>query len=184
MHLIIGLGNPGKEYADTRHNAGFLCLEYIREAWGFSPFQENTSFQAECSDGRIENEKILLARPLTFMNISGGATQRLAHFYKIDPKNIAVIHDDLDISLGDVRESFGSRSAGHNGVGDIIETLGTKDFLRFRIGIKTPENETEKTPPRDTAAFVLEPFPKDERVLVEKTFPHIAERLQMWIQKN
>lgn len=184
MKLIVGLGNPGKKYEATRHNIGFLALEYLRVAWDFPAFRAKASFQAECSEGTVDDEKIILARPRTFMNRSGEAVRNILHFYKIEPRDIVVIHDDLDILRGDVRESFGSRSGGHNGVGDIIETLGTKDFLRFRVGIKnTLQNETENQP-IDTAVFVLEPFSKDERALIEKTFPEIVSRLRSWIREK
>jgi len=183
MRIIIGLGNPGKKYENTRHNAGFSCLEFIRKAWEFPPFRDDDSFQSECSEGRIGDEKILLARPIAFMNRSGEVTRNLVNFYKVELKHLAVIHDDLDIPLGDVRESFGSRSAGHLGVEDIIERLGAKDFFRFRIGIKRRETESEGAPLRDAADFVLEPFSADERALVEKTFPTIVARLRSWKEK-
>lgn len=182
MHLIIGLGNPGKKYLDTRHNIGFSYLEYIRQEWNFPPFRDNASFRAECSEGRIDTEKILLARPRTFMNRSGDAVQKISRFYKIESNHIAVIHDDLDIPLGEVRESFDSRSAGHNGVEDIIGALNTKEFFRFRIGIKNPKERTIENSQKDTAAFVLEPFSADEYAAIEKIFPNITERLQTWIE--
>lgn len=181
MYLIIGLGNPGKKYIGTRHNAGFACLDFIRNHWEFPSFRENSSFRAECSEGRIATEKILLARPSTFMNRSGDAVRNISQFYKIGSRHIAVIHDDLDIPLGEVRESFGSRSAGHNGVEDIIGALGTKDFLRFRIGIKHASEDAEKIPQKDNATFVLEPFSNHEHALIEATFPKIATALYKWL---
>ncbi len=184
MFLLIGLGNPGKEYANTRHNIGFSCLEYIRTQWKFPAFRENSSFRAECSEEKIGTEKVILARPKTFMNRSGDAAQKIAHFYKIEPRNIIVIHDDLDIPLGKVRESFGSRSAGHNGVEDIIGALGTKDFFRFRIGIKGVAENEEKNQEKDTSAFVLESFPVDELEKAQQTFPIITEKLRTFIENT
>ena len=181
MHLIIGLGNPGKNYVGTRHNIGFSCLDFIRDHWEFPSFRDNSSFRAECSEGSINTEKTLLARPSTFMNRSGDAVRNLSQFYEIAPRHIAVIHDDLDIPLGEVRESFGSRSAGHNGVEDIIGALGTKDFLRFRIGIKNTSEDAKTIPQKDSATFVLEPFSHHERALVEATFPKIATALHTWL---
>lgn len=182
MRLIIGLGNPGKKYIGTRHNIGFSCLEYIRQQWNFPPFRDNASYRAECSEGRLGTERILLARPRTFMNRSGDAVQKISQFYKLEPNHIAVIHDDLDISLGDVRESFGSRSAGHNGVEDIIGTLNTKEFFRFRIGIKTPDGRNDENSRKDTATFVLEPFSADEYAAIKEIFPNIAEKLRIWTE--
>lgn len=182
MHLIIGLGNPGKKYLDTRHNIGFSCLEYIRQEWAFPLFQDNASFRAECSEGKIHTEKVLLARPRTFMNRSGDALQKISQFYKIESNHIAVIHDDLDIPLGEVRESFDSRSAGHNGVEDIIGALNTKEFLRFRIGIKNPDERTIGNFQKDTSTFVLESFSANEYATIEKLFPNISKRLQTWIE--
>lgn len=185
MFLIIGLGNPGKKYEATRHNAGFLALEYLRDAWEFPLFRKNDSFQSDSSEGRIGSEKVFLARPLTFMNHSGEATQKIANFFKIEPKNIVVIHDDLDIPAGTIRESFDSRSAGHHGVEDIIEKLGTKEFSRLRIGIKTQTNESPAPiPEKDAATFVLEPFSENERTLIEKTFPDISTRLRARIENS
>jgi PTH1 family peptidyl-tRNA hydrolase len=177
MKLIVGLGNPGKKYEGTRHNAGFLALEYLRNEWGFPTFRENNSFQAECSEGRIGNEKIILTRPLTFMNDSGNAVQTLMHFYKIETNDLTVVHDDIDISLGSIRESFDSRSAGHNGVEDIIAKIGAKDFLRFRIGIRTARVASGDTS-FDTAQFVLDAFPPEERALIGSLFPTLETRLR------
>lgn len=182
MKLIVGLGNPGKKYEGTRHNAGFLALEYLRNNWSFPVFQEKSSFRSECSEGRIGNETVIVARPLTFMNDSGSAVQALMQFYKIKTNDLAVVHDDIDISLGNIRESFDSRSAGHNGVEDIIAKIGAKDFLRFRIGIRTAR-VTNGDPLFDTARFVLDAFPPEERALIESLFPALAVRLREWIER-
>ena len=181
MHLIIGLGNPGKKYIGTRHNIGFSCLDFVRKQWEFPSFRENSSFRVECSEGRVSTEKVLLVRPSTFMNRSGDAVRNISQFYKIKPQHIAIIHDDLDIPLGEARESFGSRSAGHNGVEDIIGALRTKDFLRFRVGIKSTPRDNEKSPPKNPAEFVLEAPSNDDRAAIEATFPKIATRLREWL---
>lgn len=184
MLLIIGLGNPGEKYRDTRHNIGFSCVEYVRKHWDFPAFRDSASFRSEYSEGRIGGEKIVLTKPKTFMNRSGDAARSISQFYKIDPIDTVVIHDDLDILLGEVRESFGSRSAGHNGVEDIIGALRTKDFLRFRIGIKQPVSNDTMTPHKDTATFVLQPFSADELEKVQQTFPIVAERLRSIIENK
>lgn len=184
MHLIIGLGNPGKEYRNTRHNAGFLAVEYLRKVWGFSEFQAHASFFAEYSKGRVGNTTVILARPETYMNLSGKSVYALANFFKIPPENIAIIHDDLDITLGEVRMSFDSRSAGHRGVESIINALGTKKFFRFRIGIGHRDNPAETDISKNTERFVLNSFSSDEQSAIESTFPDLAKNLTLWMHKH
>ncbi len=135
MKLILGLGNPGPQYQNTRHNFGFLALDQFRSEVGFSDWQENAKFKAVLSEGEINGEKLILAKPQTFMNLSGQAVSALANFYKIETTDIWVIHDDIDLPLGSLRIASGSGAAGHNGIRSIIECLGTKDFARFRLGI-------------------------------------------------
>jgi len=135
MKLIIGLGNPGKEYEKTRHNAGFLAVDKIIENFQFSIFNFQLKFNAEISQGIINNEKVISVKPQTFMNGSGQAVKAIADYYKIKPEDIIVIHDDLDIPLGKYKISKGKSSAGHKGVQSIIDLLGTKNFTRIRIGI-------------------------------------------------
>lgn len=184
MHLIIGLGNPGKKYIDTRHNAGFLFLEHLRNAWEFPPFQKKPAFFSEYSEAKKDNEHIILVQPCTFMNDSGAAVQAISHFYKVETRNITVVHDDIDIPLGEIRESFGSRSAGHNGVEDIIRKLGTKDFFRVRIGIKSDSEGSMVRQPINAATFVLEPFTPTERTLLESLFPKIVAKLLSWVHQE
>ena len=138
MKLIVGLGNPGKEYEHTRHNAGFLALDSVREALGFELFKEDKKMSAERSEGKVGTEKVLLVKPNTFMNDSGTAIQALLNFYKLSPKDILLIHDELDIAPGSYKLATSSRPAGHNGVQDIFEKLGTQDIVRIRLGIGRP----------------------------------------------
>lgn len=177
MKLIIGLGNPGNNYTNTRHNAGFMALDAIQTNFSaqggstgggqFSAWNFNAKFNAEISEGIINGEKIILAKPQTFMNESGKAVKAIIDYYKIGIENITVIHDDLDIPLGEYKMARDRSSAGHKGVQSIIDSLGTKDFTRIRIGIGI---EDKKIP---TEAFVLENFSKEEReiinVMIEKT---------------
>jgi PTH1 family peptidyl-tRNA hydrolase len=172
MKLIVGLGNPGKEYEKTRHNAGFLFLDFLRESCGFEPFQPNTKWKGSVSAGMHDGEKTILLKPETFMNRSGESVRSVMDFFKIPVDNIIVIHDDLDIASGTFRIAKGSGAAGHNGVSDLIEKLGTKDFTRIRIGIgRPPENI-----PAD--AFVLSPFASEELGVLEGLFPNIEVALQ------
>ena len=169
MKLIIGLGNPGKEYKKTRHNAGFLTIDKI-----ISNIQypiSSSKFNADISQGIIDDEKIILAKPQTFMNNSGQAVRAVLDYYKIDPKDIIVIHDDLDIPLGEYKISKNKNSGGHKGVQSIIDHLGTKDFTRFRIGIMI---ENKKTP---TEKFVLERFSKEEMEVVNGVIEEITKNI-------
>ncbi len=172
MKLIIGLGNPGKEYEKTRHNAGFLALDKIAGNFQFPISNFNSKFNAEISQGIINNEKIILAKPMTFMNNSGQAVQAISDYYKIDLENIIVIHDDLDIPLGEFKISKNKNSGGHKGVQSIIDCLGTKDFTRIRIGIDSERNK--KIP---TEKFVLEKFDGEEMGEIEKVMNEIVKLL-------
>jgi len=129
--LIIGLGNPGKEYENTRHNTGFLFVDALAEKLNAPEFVYDKKLKAE-----ISKSKILIARPQIFINKSGDAVLALSKFFKIKPENILVIHDDIDILWGNYKFSFGRSSAGHKGVESIIKALKTKNFWRLRIGIQ------------------------------------------------
>jgi len=172
MKLIIGLGNPGEEYKKTRHNAGFLALDKLATTnIQYSIFNIQSKFNAEISERIINNEKVILAKPQTFMNNSGHAVKAIVDYYKIDLENIIVIHDDLDIPLGEYKISKNKNSGGHKGVQSIIDYLGTKDFTRIRIGIMT---ENKKTP---TEKFVLERFGEDEMEIVEGVIEEIVKNI-------
>ncbi|MBP5994003.1 MAG: aminoacyl-tRNA hydrolase [Candidatus Moranbacteria bacterium] len=173
MRLIIGLGNPGKQYASTRHNAGFLALDFLREHFDFESFHRETRFHAELSIGTIGQEKYLLIKPTTFMNRSGSTVRALLDFYKLSAQDIIVLHDDLDIAPGTHKTTLSSRAAGHNGVQDIIDMLGTQDFFRIRLGIGRPtETEGVCRPAHD---YVLDPFSPDELALLQKIFPTLPK---------
>lgn len=135
MKLIVGLGNPGKKYESTWHNVGFLALDELAKD-GFDNFKEEKKFKALVSSGMIGSEKVLLVKPQTFMNNSGESVQAIAHFYKVSPEDVIVVHDEFDIELGKIRISHDSSAAGHNGIKSIISHLGTQEFTRVRIGIK------------------------------------------------
>jgi PTH1 family peptidyl-tRNA hydrolase len=136
--LIVGLGNPGPEYALTRHNIGFLALDRLREEFGAAEFRPEAKFSAELSSAVLGGDKIILAKPTTFMNESGRAVRAILDYYKLDTKSLVVIHDDLDIAPGTLRATDSSRAAGHNGVQDVIDALDTQDFFRIRLGIGRP----------------------------------------------
>lgn len=164
MKLIIGLGNPGEQYKNTRHNTGFEFADKLREVWDFPEFAMNTKFNAEIS----KKDEIILAKPQTFMNLSGEAVQKMLEFYKLTPDDIIVLHDDLDIDLGNYKVATDSSSAGHNGVQNIIDKIGTQKFRRIRIGIKNSGSENIPA-----ESYVLQKFTEEEKEKVDKLFEEI-----------
>jgi PTH1 family peptidyl-tRNA hydrolase len=165
MKLIIGLGNPGEKFQNTRHNVGFLMVDKIKEKYAFPDLEFNKKFNAEISKGTISNSEVLLVKPQTFMNLSGESVRAVLDFYKTSPDDIIVIHDDLDIPLGKYKIATESSSAGHNGVQDIIDKLGTKKFQRIRIGIKLA-SDSEDNFKIDAADFVLQKFSDEELEII------------------
>lgn len=179
MKLIIGLGNPGNNHTTTRHNAGFLCLDFLQKAWGCDTFQVDHKMSALVSKGQIGKHQILLVKPTTFMNASGTAVSQLIHFYKLSPEDIVVIHDDLDIAPGTYKTTTSSRAAGHNGVSDIIEKIGTQDYCRIRLGIGRPA--TLPSACRSAHDFVLEKFTPEELSALAALFPAVKDELLKWL---
>ncbi len=177
MKLIVGLGNPGEKYKNTRHNTGFMALDAVTSNFQFSiSFQ--SVFNAQISNGILENKKIILAKPQTFMNESGKAVKAITDYYKIPTQNITVIHDDLDIPLGEYKIVRGRGSAGHKGAQSIIDALGTKDFTRMRIGIGV---ENKKIPAED---FVLENFTKEEKKIIDEVIEKVCTEIKVWIKNK
>jgi PTH1 family peptidyl-tRNA hydrolase len=174
MKLIIGLGNPGKAYEKTRHNIGFIFLDKLQVAWNFSDFILNKKLEAKISNGILNKKKFILAKPQTFMNLSGTATQKILAFYKLKPADLLIIHDDKDIFCGKYKLATDSSSAGHNGVQHIIDVLGTKQFKRLRIGIK---NNTAIFSHGETSDFVLGKFKKEELEEIKKNEKEILEKI-------
>lgn len=139
MKIIVGLGNPGQQYENTRHNVGFAMIDKLQDYFNFPQFGFNKKFNAEISEGiykpQTKNQKLLLMKPQTFMNLSGVCVRAILDFYKLTPEDIIVVQDDIDLEIGTLRVATDSRSAGHNGVQNIIDLLGTQKFTRLRIGI-------------------------------------------------
>lgn len=175
MKLIIGLGNPGEKYTHTRHNAGFSFLDYLREELAFEEFHEETRFVAALSAGITGEEKVLLGKPLTFMNDSGRAVAQLVQFYKLNLEDILVVHDELDVELGKYKMATDSRSAGHNGVQNIIDMLGTQEFARLRIGIGRPVPE-ESGACISAHDYVLQKFSDEEEKTLRDLFQEMKTR--------
>lgn len=150
MKLVVGLGNPGREYENTRHNIGFIILDNI-----LGNVKWSTKFNGEYYEDNINGEKIIFVKPLSYMNLSGGVVSSFANFYKINNKDIIVIQDDLDLPVGKLRLKIRSSAGGHNGIKDIIASLGTDDFLRIKIGIAKNNNI-------DTKDYVLGKLGKED----------------------
>jgi len=163
MILIVGLGNPGKKYQKTRHNLGFLILDKIKKTFKFSPWRLDQKSNSLLSFGKIEKRKIILAKPQTFVNLSGKAVKKLVFSYQILPENLWVIQDDLDLNWGKIKVSRGRGAAGHKGIESIINHLKTKDFFRIRIGIQPQAGR-----PKDLKRFVLQNLTKAEEKLLKK----------------
>lgn len=168
MKLIVGLGNPGREYAHTRHNLGYMVLDHIAKQKGLQ-FDSCSKFFADTAEFKAGDEKVILVKPTTFVNNSGKAVQALAQFYKLDTSDVWVISDDLDLDFGKVRVRQGGSSGGHNGLRDIIEKLG-EDFVRFRVGIKTPQLSQ-----LDSKDFVLQRFSQSEKTRLPKILEQADE---------
>ncbi len=156
MALIVGLGNPGKRYENTRHNAGFMVVDALAEELGWK-WSKKLFINALVAEGNVDGKKVILAKPQAYMNRSGEATQKLAKKYKVEHADVVVVYDDVDIELGDTRWRDNGSAGGHNGMKSIIKHLGTQDFPRLRVGIGKPP---EHVPLED---YVLGRMSKDEQ---------------------
>jgi len=170
MRLIVGLGNPGPEYAHHRHNVGFQAVDAIARRYGLGPWRRR--FSGEAAEGAIDGDKVLVLKPLTYMNDSGRAVAEALHFYKAATEDVVVVHDELDLVPGKVRVKRGGGAAGHNGLRSTDAAVGP-EYLRIRFGIGHPGDKSRVTP------YVLSNFAKDERPMVEAVSDAIADALPM-----
>jgi PTH1 family peptidyl-tRNA hydrolase len=170
MKIIVGLGNPGKKYERTRHNAGFLVVDALARSLRFDLSQEK--YHALVGKGRIGKEDVLLAKPQTYMNESGRSVGSIMRYTSAAAPDLIVVHDDLDLPLGAVRVKSGGGHGGHNGLRSIIDHLGAPDFIRVRVGIGRP------SPGRDAADYVLSPFSPEERAVAEEAFGRAADAIE------
>ena len=175
MKLIVGLGNPGSTYQNTRHNLGFMVLDHIADHLE-QKFSAEAKFNSEVARATIDDQALVLAKPQTMMNLSGQAVQKLAQFYKIAPTDVWIVHDDLDLEFGKLRIRRGGSSGGHNGLKSIIEQLGD-NCARFKIGIANPQLRAQIEP----EDFVLQRFtPEESRhldLIIRETAEQVAVRL-------
>ena len=177
--LVVGLGNPGKEYAKNRHNVGFMVADLIAGRIG-AKFGRHRRAVAEVAEGRLGfgGPRLVLAKPLTYMNLSGGPAVALAQFFKVPPEQIIAVHDELDIPYGQVRAKFGGGEGGHNGLRSMSKSLGTKDYARVRFGISRPPGR------QDPADYVLSDFSSSERKELEFLVDRAADVAEAVVNKG
>ena len=175
MILLVGLGNPTPDSNDNRHNVGFKIIDAINTKFGLS--KQKPKFKGLLTTGNISNKKVYAIKPLTFMNNSGICIRELIEYFKIDPENVIVFHDDLDVDFRKVKAKFGGSSAGHNGIESIDKFIG-KDYARVRVGIGKPEKKIE------VSDFVLTNFSEEEKEELGKVIQNIIESMPILIDKK
>jgi len=175
MFLMAGLGNPGKEYQGTRHNIGFMAADEIYRRFPFGEFK--SKFQALICEGVIADERVLLVKPQTFMNLSGNAIGQIVNFYKIPNNQVIVLHDDMDLPVGTVKAKIGGGTAGHNGLKSITAAIGA-DYGRIRIGVGHPVDKSE------VVDWVLSHFSKADQQKIDKVLDLITENVETYIKKD
>lgn len=178
--LIIGLGNPGTKYKNTRHNIGFMAVDYLSGANSIKC--SNLDFNSQWGRGIICEREVILAKPQTFMNLSGKAVKALSDFFHKESEDIIVIYDDIDLELGTIRIRAKGSSGGHRGMESIIEQLGTKNFPRIRLGIGRPIDERQETRGKgqeDVADYVLSPFNSEEKTVLKQTLDKTKDAIDI-----
>ena len=171
MYLIVGLGNPTKEYDKTRHNVGFSVIDVLADRYRIDISEKK--HKALCGRGVIEGQKVLLLKPQTFMNLSGESIRAAADYYKIEPEEMIVIYDDISLDPGQLRIRLKGSAGGHNGIKNIIANLGTQDFPRIKVGVGA------KPPRMDLADYVLGHFSKAERAQMEEGYDRATEAVRL-----
>lgn len=176
MYVVVGLGNPGKQYENTRHNVGFNVIDILAKEYGISV--SKIKHKALIGEGRVGSEKVLLVKPQTYMNLSGETLIDIYNYYKVDMENIIVIYDDIDLDVGKIRIRKKGSGGTHNGMRSIIKCLGANDFPRVRVGVSKPK------PGQDLADFVLSRFRKEESDDVELGLEKAAKAVDVMIRDN
>ena len=175
MKLIVGLGNPGREYELTRHNIGFMAIDELAKRWNISLNEQK--FKGVFDAGFVNGEKVILLKPLTYMNLSGESIRPLMDYYKIDVEDFVVMYDDLDIPVGKLRLRMKGSAGGHNGVKSTISHLGTQEFQRIRMGIDRPKNGMK------VVDYVLGRFTSEEIPDVNHSIEKAADACEEWLNK-
>lgn len=174
MRIIVGLGNPGTKYEQTRHNAGFMVIDELLNRYNWE--LNKTKFNGKYAVELLEGEKVILLKPQTYMNLSGESLRPLMDYYHIAKEDIVVIFDDLDLPAGKIRLRQKGGHGGHNGMRSIIDHLGTKDFNRIRVGIGRPDH------PMPVIDYVLGKFSKEEQDKVQASIEHAADACEEWLK--
>ena len=177
MKLIIGLGNPGRIYAHSRHNIGFMCLTHFARTQGIR--LDRKQGYARTGTGEAAGEKVILARPQTYMNLSGESVSRLVKRFKVGLDDLIIIHDDLDLPLGKIRIRHGGGSGGHKGINSIVACLGSQNFIRIRAGIGRPSALEGSTGDKEAEVidYVLSEFTPEEKKTIAQTIPQVSEAI-------
>ncbi|NLE28443.1 MAG: aminoacyl-tRNA hydrolase [Phycisphaerae bacterium] len=176
MYLIVGLGNPGPKYAKTRHNVGFMVIEKLGGRWDINV--DKGKFEGVSGSGQIKGEPVMLLKPLTYMNRSGLSVRAAMDFYKLEPKDLLMILDDLALPVGQIRIRHQGSAGGHNGLSDVIRHAGTDQIARVRVGIGSP-------PPRmDSADYVLGEFRSDEKPVMAEMIEQAADAVETIVDQG
>ena len=176
MYIIVGLGNPTKEYDKTRHNVGFSVIDVLADQIGIDVSEKK--HRALCGKGMLEGQKVILAKPQTFMNLSGESVRAMVDFYKVSPDEVIIIYDDISLEPGQLRIRTKGSAGGHNGIKNIIAHLGTQEFPRIKVGVG------EKPKYMDLADYVLSRFSKGEQELMDDAFREAADAVAMMISEG
>jgi len=182
MKLIVGLGNPGKTYAHNRHNVGFRCLNYFARLHSIR--LDHRQCRAKVGLGEVSGEKLLLAKPRTFVNLSGNSVAGLVHKHDIPLSNLLVIYDDLDLPLGKIRLRQSGSSGGHKGMNSIISALGSEDFPRIRVGIGRPQAEEQSISEDAIVNYVLSDFFPQEEAIIKPVIVKVAEAIDCFLTQG
>lgn len=174
MYLIVGLGNPGKQYEGTRHNVGFDAIDYLADKYNIDI--NRVKFKGICGEGIINGNKVILLKPTTYMNLSGESIREFINFYKLDNEKIVVLYDDISMPVGKIRIRPKGSAGGHNGVKSIIQNLGSEIFPRIKIGVGQPEY--------DLVSHVLGKFEASDREILSKVLPVVAEAVDCIIKDD
>lgn len=177
MKLIVGLGNPGTGYKDSRHNIGFMAVDSLADECK-AKLKRKFTWRSSQAKTRINGQEVILAEPLTFMNLSGAAVKQLLSRHNLELSDLLVIADDLDLELGRIKIKPSGSSGGHRGINSIIETLKSDDFSRLRVGIGRPQEHTE------ASDYVLSNFSRKEKALVDKIIDEVKDCARAWVEQG
>lgn len=173
--LLVGLGNPGTEYAQTRHNVGFMAVDELVRRYSFDSFK--SKFKGQIATGTIDTNKVMLLKPETYMNLSGESVLRACTFYKIKPEDVIVFHDDMDLAVGKVKVKRGGSAGGHNGLKSIDSHIG-QNYIRVRIGVGRPEHK------EDVVNWVLSKFSPNDKQTINDIISKIADHISLLLEGN